>query len=106
MSGSKWEEFVESVRTSGVIEPIVITRDFTIVSGHQRVRACKELGIEEIPARVKDYADEDAVIKDLLETNVRQRGNIDGSALKLGRIIAELERIYGINSIFCLYISL
>lgn len=97
MTGSKWSEFIESIRTSGVIEPIVVTRDFTIVSGHQRVRACKELGIEEIPARVKDYADEDAIIKDLLETNVRQRGNIDGSALKLGRIITELERIYGIH---------
>lgn len=98
MTGSKWSEFIESIRTSGVIEPIVVTRDFTIVSGHQRVRACKELGIEEIPARVKDYADEDAIIKDLLETNVRQRGNIDGSALKLGRIIAELERIYGVHN--------
>lgn len=97
MTGSKWSEFIESIRTSGVIEPIVVTRDFTIVSGHQRVRACNELGITEIPARVKDYADEDAIIKDLLETNVRQRGNIDGSALKLGRIITELERIYGIH---------
>jgi len=79
MTGSKWYEFIESIRTSGVIEPIVVTRDFTIVSGHQRVRACNELGITEIPARVKDYADEDAIIKDLLETNVRQRGNIDWS---------------------------
>ena len=75
----KWSEFIELIHTSGVIEPIVVTRDFTIVSGHQRVRACKELGIELIPARVKDYADEDAIIKDLLETNVRQRGNIDWS---------------------------
>lgn len=74
---NKWSEFIESIRTSGVIEPIVVTRDFTIVSGHQRVRACKELGIAEIPARVKNCTDEDAVIKDLLETNVRQRGNID-----------------------------
>ena len=43
MSGDKWNEFVESVRTSGVIEPIVITQEKVIVSGHQRVRACKEL---------------------------------------------------------------
>ena len=93
---NKWSEFIESIRTSGVIEPIVITRDLAIVSGHQRVRACKELGITTIPARIKDYANEDEILKDLLETNVRQRGNIDGSALKLGRIIAELERIYGV----------
>ena len=77
MTGSKWSEFIESIRTSGVIEPIVVTRDFTIVSGPQQVRACKELGISEIPARVKNCTDEDAVIKDLPETNVRQRGNDD-----------------------------
>lgn len=98
MAGTKWEEFLESVRTSGIIEPIVITKDNIIVSGHQRVRACKELGIEEIEAHIKDYANEDEVIKDLLETNIRQRGNIDSSGTKLGRIIKELERIYGIKT--------
>jgi ParB family transcriptional regulator, chromosome partitioning protein len=98
MAGTKWEEFLESVRTSGIIEPIVITKDNVIVSGHQRVRACKELGIEEIEARIKDYANDDEVIKDLLETNIRQRGNIDSSGTKLGRTIKELERIYGIRT--------
>ena len=47
MTGEKWSEFLESIRTSGVIEPIVVTTDMVIVSGHQRVRACKELGIPE-----------------------------------------------------------
>ena len=45
MTGEKWKEFLESIKIRGVIEPIVITPDKTIVSGHQRVRACKELGI-------------------------------------------------------------
>lgn len=97
MSGDKWDEFVESVRTSGVIEPIVITQDKVIVSGHQRVRACKELEITSINAEVRIYDNEDAIIKDLLETNVRQRGNIGGSTVKLGRRIMELERLYGIK---------
>ena len=74
MSGDKWKEFLESIKTSGVIEPIVITQDKVIVSGHQRVRACKELGIAEVFAEVKVYDDEDAILKDLLETNIRQRG--------------------------------
>ena len=98
MSGDKWNEFVESVRTSGVIEPIVITQEKIIVSGHQRVRACKELGITSINAEVRIYNDEDAIIKDLLETNVRQRGEIGGSTVKLGRRIMELERLYGIRN--------
>ena len=29
---------------------------------------------------IKTYKDEDSVIKDLLETNIRQRGDIGGSA--------------------------
>ena len=97
MSGEKWQEFLESIKTSGVIEPIVVTQDKIIVSGHQRVRACKELGIEEIDATVKIYDSDDDIIKDLLETNIRQRGEIGGSTVKLGRRIKELERIYGIR---------
>ena len=97
MSGEKWQEFLESIKTSGVIEPIVVTQDKVIVSGHQRVRACKELGIEEILAEVKVYDNEDDIIKDLLETNIRQRGDIGGSTVKLGRRIKELERIYGVK---------
>ncbi len=37
-----------------VIPPIWITKNNTIVSGHRRVNACKQLGIEEKPEAVKD----------------------------------------------------
>lgn len=97
MSGEKWKEFIESIRTSGVIEPIVVTTDMVIVSGHQRVRACKELGIDSIMCEIKSYNDEDSIIKDLLETNIRQRGDIGGSAKKVGKRIKELERLYGVR---------
>ena len=95
--GEPWQEFLKSVETSGVIEPVVITPDGLIVSGHQRVRACLELGIPEVPVVVREYADEDAVLKDLLETNLRQRGVDNSNPVKLGRCIRELERLYGIE---------
>lgn len=97
MSGEKWKEFLESIKTSGVIEPIVVTTDMVIVSGHQRVRACKELGIDSIMCEIKSYNTEDSIIKDLLETNIRQRGDIGGSAKKVGKRIKELERLYGVE---------
>lgn len=97
MTGEKWNEFMESVKSRGVIEPIVITPDKVIVSGHQRVRACKELGIEEITCDVHLYNNEDEILQDLLETNIRQRGDVGGSAKKVGKRIKELERIYGIQ---------
>lgn len=97
MNGDAWTEFVESVRTSGVIEPIVVTQDKTIVSGHQRVRACKALGIDEIEAEVRIIDSEDEVLKQLIETNIRQRGVGNTNPVKFGRCLMELERIYGVK---------
>lgn len=39
----------------------------------------------------------DEVLLDLLESNIRRRGEIGGSAKKVGKRIKELERIYGIQ---------
>lgn len=97
MSGEKWQEFLDSIKARGVIEPIVITPDKVIVSGHQRVRACKDLGIKTVMCDVHTYDNEDQILQDLIETNIRQRGDVGGSAKKVGKRIKELERIYGIH---------
>lgn len=97
ITGDAWTTFLDSIRTSGVIEPIVITPSNMIVSGHQRVRACKELGIQDIKYVVNSYEDDDQILKDLIETNLRQRGIGNPNPVKLGRCIKELERIYGIQ---------
>lgn len=67
--GDKWQDFLQSIKTSGVIEPIVITQDSVIVSGHQRVRACKELGIDTVTCEVKIYQDDDEILYDMLNSN-------------------------------------
>lgn len=97
MTGDAWKAFLESIKTSGVIEPVVITPDKVIISGHQRVRACKELGITTVLTDMRDYSDEDKILKDLIETNIRQRGIGNPNPVKLGRCIKELERIYGVE---------
>lgn len=98
ITGEKWTEFLESIKTSGVIEPVLITEDNMIVSGHQRVRACKELGIEEVSVIIRHYDSEDKILLDLLETNTRRRGDVGGSSKKQGRRYRELERLYGIRN--------
>lgn len=40
----------------------------------------------------------DSIEQDLLETNIRQRGDVGGSAKKVGLRIKELERLYGIQN--------
>lgn len=88
-----WFAFIDSIQTSGVIEPIIATQDNVIVSGHQRVRACKELGIKEVAVEVRHYDSEDEILKQLIETNICQRGIGNVNAVKMGRCIKELERI-------------
>lgn len=48
--GREWIEFLNSVEEYGICQPIIIARDNTIISGHERVRACKDLGIPKIKA--------------------------------------------------------
>ena len=97
IEGEAWQAFIDSVKTSGVIEPIIITQDKVIVSGHQRVRACKALGIDEIQGEVRIYDSEDELLKQLIETNIQQRGIGNTNPVKFGRCIDELKRIYGIR---------
>ena len=103
INGEKWDELLDSIRKRikdgkrGNIEPIIITQDKVIVSGHQRVRAFKELSIPTIEAEIRIYNSDDEVLLDLLESNIRRRGEIGGSAKKVGKRIKELERLYGIR---------
>lgn len=103
ITGDKWQELLESIKKRikdgkrGNIEPIVITQNKIIVSGHQRVRAFKELEISVIEAEVKIYNSDDEILLDLLESNIRRRGDVGGSAKKIGKRIKELERLYGIE---------
>ena len=98
ITGGKWDEFLESVKASGIIEPLVITQNKVVVSGHQRLRACKELGIKNVYCIVRSYKSEDEILRDLIETNIQQRGTISSSKKKQALIIQTLERIYGIQT--------
>ena len=78
ISQNKFEELKESISRSGVLSPIIVRRKqdrYEIISGHNRTKSCKELGINEIPAIIKDYDDDMAELI-MIETNLAQRENI------------------------------
>ena len=101
IQGDGWNDLLQSVRTSGVTNAITVTNDGTIISGHQRVRACNLLGIEEIPAHVVEYTPEEMAkhkdVKDLIESNLKQRVPGNSNPVKLGRCFAFLEEYYNIK---------
>lgn len=48
------EELAESIRNIGLINPIVITRDLTLIAGERRLTACLQLGLTPVPVRYFD----------------------------------------------------
>lgn len=64
--GTENEELKESVKENSLLEPIIV-RSFSagtyeIISGHRRVEVCKELGIQTVPAIVRDMTKDEAII--------------------------------------------
>ncbi|SNX54095.1 ParB N-terminal domain-containing protein [Thermoanaerobacterium sp. RBIITD] len=103
MEGDKWKDFVESIKTSGIIQPLIVTDDYIVISGHQRLKAAKELDMKEVPCEIHEYTDKDGItaedwkLKDLLESNLMQRGIGNINPMKSARCIGELKRIYDIK---------
>jgi ParB family chromosome partitioning protein len=74
-------ELVASIREVGVLQPIVVrtiageTEQYELIMGERRLRASKEVGLERIPAIIKDTADEDMLRDALLENLHRSELN-------------------------------
>ena len=94
MEGDSWDSLLQSISTSGVTNAITINDKKTIISGHQRIRACKVLGIEEVSYKMIVYDNEENEIRDLIESNLRQRVLGNTNPVKLGRCFSFLNNWY------------
>jgi len=53
------EDFKESIKLEGILQPIVINANDTIISGHRRVVVAKLLKMSDVPCIVKTFLSED-----------------------------------------------
>jgi ParB family transcriptional regulator, chromosome partitioning protein len=70
----KLEELAESIRSKGVLSPLLARRingHFEIVSGARRYRAAQRAGLSEVPARIADLSDEEALETQIVENVLR-----------------------------------
>ncbi len=70
-------QMVESIKENGVISPIIVRpkadgKTYEIISGHNRVEACRRAGICQIPSFIREVDDDTAVIL-MVDSNLRQR---------------------------------
>ena len=70
------EELAHSVRTRGIVQPIVVrpagTGSFEIVAGERRWRAAQMAGLDEVPVVVRDCSDREAAAVALIENIQRE----------------------------------
>lgn len=72
-----------SIEENGIREPLTVTPEGTIISGHQRWMIARELGMESVPVTVREYNDEDDELEALLDHN-RHREKTPGQKIKEG----------------------
>ena len=78
-SNDEMKELKDSIERIGLQNPIIVRRlennKYEILAGHNRARAFKELGKEQIPAIIQDV-DDDTAQMIMIDTNIVQRQNM------------------------------
>lgn len=96
VTGERYEEIKRSIEVSGIRDPIKITADYTIISGHQRYRIAKDIGINEVPVEIVDVDAEQAEYL-LIAENIERRGEAEPDPIKKGRIAQFLREYWGVQ---------
>ena len=71
----KMEDLVESIRTNGILSPVLIrpigNDIYEMVSGHRRMHAAILLGMDRIPAIIREMTDDEAIVK-MVDANIQR----------------------------------
>lgn len=95
-SSEALETLTESIRSVGVLQPIVVRRDgfeYLLVAGERRWRAAQEAGLPEIPALIRETDDAGSLTEALIENLQRE----DLSPLEQAAAFQQLEEDFGMS---------
>lgn len=81
-------KIADSIQEFGFLNPITIDKNNVIISGHTRLKAAKQLGLEEVPCIVLDMSEEDAKLARIVENKSHEYSTWD-----VGKLHQELDGI-------------
>jgi ParB-like partition proteins len=91
--GEKLEALADSIRSHGIIQPITVRRlegdHYQIIAGERRWRAARMAGLGELPARIVDADDREAMVLALVENLQREDLNPVEQAKGMRRLLEE-----------------
>ena len=71
----KMQDLVESIRANGILSPVLVrpigNDIYEMVSGHRRMHAATLLGMECIPAIIREMTDDEAIVK-MVDANIQR----------------------------------
>ncbi|RDV39566.1 ParB/RepB/Spo0J family partition protein [Bradymonadaceae bacterium TMQ3] len=88
--GERIEELAESIKESGLIQPLVVRERqgrYELIAGERRLRACKRAGLSEVPVVIKDVTDFEAYTLALIENIQREDLNPVEEALAYQKLL-------------------
>lgn len=90
----KLNELISSIKEKGVIQPVLVRSSgegYELITGERRLRAAKALGMDEVPALVREVDDADALGLALIENIQREELNPIEEAHAYRRLMDEFE---------------
>ena len=86
------DDLKASIKEKGVLQPILVRQreqGYEVVAGERRLRAARELNMEEVPAVIRDISDNEALVLALVENIQREELNPIEEAQAFSRLINE-----------------
>ena len=96
-------ELVASVRDHGVTTPIEVTDTGVLISGHRRVSAARQAGLETIPAYIRTYESKTSSLEAMIRANLyrtKTKGQKDReiqALLKAGKTVRAIQATTGVS---------
>ena len=95
MPKNLWRELVGDIKENGIINPLIVTPDYTVLAGHLRLEAAKEAGLTHVPVVIRDVApDSEEAVGLLVKDNLLRRQLSD---MQVARLIRVLKEQYGVK---------
>lgn len=100
--GARLEQLKSSIERTGLQSPIIVrpTEDgnYEILSGHNRVKAFRELGMDTIPADVRDNLSDEQAEEIFFDTNLNQQAFSDWKYEQKFQAIRYIDKLVKENS--------
>lgn len=75
LDDERMDSLVDSIRENGILNPVIVrpdqNGDYEMISGHRRLHAAGIVGLEKVPAIVKEMTDDEAIIN-MVDANIQR----------------------------------